>query len=626
MRTIDDPSRLEQGATLYHAAFGFAVVDAVHPDAVDLTWERSGPHLPSQVRHDHLARVYSRCAPDGFFHRALHHGEALRQALHDRPADALVWLLDDLDQPQRLRDVMDWLVGRELFNAKTFVRWWGATAQAAVQADPRLAVEGEWLHRRTPEARDEGPPALVQLEPGAVEPHTDDTLDDPWDVLVDPTDEAAFTDEALLESAPVSEGPLRLGEASPAAGTLPRIGLEMARAVARRLEGGKAAAPSAWTATLHADGTIRLPEAEGPPRPAHDVRAAAIAVLEAFLGRPLPSGTEPADVLPHLRHRLPTLPPSSLAPLASALRPDPTTRPTPEAWVAQWRQVVLAETGRPEAWEPRAYLRAGYDSHVGRVKLLLTQVNQDALFVGTRGHHGVFVVADGISIADAGRGDLASWIVVQTIQRLWSALPADRVDPRRLLDRALQLANRSVCEQARHAAGGHLEGRLPMGTTATAVQTAGNRVHLTWVGDSRAYLVGPYGAAQVTADDNVSGETFLAWCARETRHWDAQGHALTRYVGHFDESWEPAPFPAHHTSFVLRPGERLLLTSDGITDYLAAHEAEIVQQIADLVPESADLDRVCRDLVSEANARGGGDNATAILLAQGAGQRADRTW
>lgn len=604
MRPVADPAALQPGTTLYHSAFGFARVDDVDADAVRLTWERAGAHLPARVRFDNLRRVYSMCAPEGFFHRALKSPEALSRALLDRPADALVWLLDDLGGPQRVRDVMDWLVGRELFTPKTFVRWWG-TVEPVVRADGRLSVDGEWL-----QLRDSSPPALVQLEPGLVAPEGEG-FDEPTPPPGDDT------------PVPAPLHPVTLAEARTPPARFVEVGTALARALAEAHGHGRLARPNAATARLHPSGRVELPPVPAPTRtrtvdeggPEDDVRDAGVALLETLLGRPIPPGVEPADLLPHLRHRAPALPPAALAPLYAALRSSAQDRPTASAWMAQWEAIRQVEAGRAAAIDADVTLQAGYDSHVGRVKLLTTQTNQDALWLAQRGPAGLFVVADGISLSDAGRGEQASSLVVQTLARAWQGT-ADLTDPRRFVARTLAVANRAVCEAARRAAGGSLEGRMPMGTTVTVALTVGNRVHLAWLGDSRAFLVGPWGVSQLTADDNVSGEQLGAWCDQRARAWTADGHALVRYVGHFDEAWRPAPFAPHHASFVLRPEERLLLCSDGITDYVARHEADAADPLHRLA-SVGDLHDAARALVGLANARGGGDNATAIVVGHG---------
>ncbi len=610
MRPITDPDALPQGATLYHSAFGFARVVGLSDEGVQLAWEREGPHLPLTVSAENLRRVYALCAPGGFFHQAVTQPKALLHTLHHQPADALVRLLEDLGQAQRLPDVMDWFVGRQLFTPKTFVRWWG-TAEGPLRADRRLCWEGELVS-----LRDDGEvevPALTQLAPGVVAADEDIDLgpaEGPY--APDDIDElrpATATGEVALDT------PTPLADLDLPASRWFAVGLAVAEALAASHAQQRLAMPTAESVILSPDGTVRLTPTEVPRgfTPAEDVRAAAILLIEAFTGRALPRGVVPQDTVPFLRHRLPDLAPSATAPLYTALAATPAHRPSAAAWATQWRHAQAAERDRMAHENVRCDLRAGYDTHIGRVKMMLSQVNQDALFVGQRGNDRIMVVADGISVANAGRGDIASWLAVQTVARLWEQADHAHTHARRLLERALQLANRAICERSLALADGRLAGRMPMGTTITVALARGNRIHLAWLGDSRAYVVGDYGVGLLTADDNVSGERFLQWCEGGSRAWSPHGHALVRYLGHFDDRWRPAPFAPRHATFVLRPGERLLLCSDGITDYLAEDECTTAALIARAVAV-ADVDEAARTLVAHANRRGGGDNATAIVI------------
>lgn len=611
MRPISDPASLAQGATLYHSAFGFASVAKNGAHDAQLTWERPGKHLPTKVSHENLGRVYTFCAEDGFFHRAQQDAAGLASTLHAEPGTALVWLLEDLDAPQRLQDVMDWLVGRGLFTPKTFVRWW-ANAEELVRSDERLSWDGEHMRLR-PRAAD----PIAQVQPGLVDAAelTEEARDgtDDWS-----TDDLPTADTMELSLT----GPVAIGDAKPPAAAVPAIGRALAEVLAHHHERGELAHPNSHSVVLHPDGAVTLDVADallGPrprnerPSPHTDVYAAAVVLLEALCGRPLPTGTDPASVIPFLRHRVPDLPASSLAPLLAALHPIASERPDARRWSRLWRAVEDAESGRESAWKENMPVQAAFDSHIGKLKLFRTQTNQDAVHVARHQNQGIYVLCDGISIADAGRGDIASRLAVQAMLRVWEATRDAATPPRRVIDRGLRLANQQICDQALRLAGGSLSGRSPMGTTITIAITDGNRVHLSWLGDSRAYLLGPYGAALLTADDNVSGERFLAWCEQIARSWNPNGHALVRYLGHFDPGWEPAPLPAHHLSFVLRPGERLLLCSDGVTDYCAPHEPGVGVALARR-GQLPDAEEAVWQLVRLANQRGGGDNISAILV------------
>jgi protein phosphatase len=598
---------------VHHPAFGFALVRAVHVDRVELEWERPSRHLPTEATTDGIVRAYTLCQPDGFFARAVTHPEPTREQLLQHPAEALASLLEELEGPQRIRDVMDWCVGRALFTPKTFVRWWGTT-EAVLRADARLIVEGEWV-RRSDVALE--PMQINQLEPGLVQADSDEGFTLHAD--------AADVDELprltrLLEAHEVA------GESTALLVELPmdaRAFLDVGLALAQAMVDDPHATPLPSNTRLHPDGTITLDgeDTASADAVADRMQAATAVLLQAFLGRALPPGASPSDLLPFLRHRMEDLPAAACAPLVAALQPDPALRPPhPSAWRAIWQAALDAERERAAAAHGDAYtatLQVGYDSHIGRVKLLQSQVNQDCLYVARRSQQRLCVLCDGISVADAGRGEIASRLVTAALGRLWENVNDLHISSRRLLDRALHLANRTVCERALRIAGGDLRGRMPMGTTIVAALCHGAHVDIVWLGDSRAYLAGPWGVSQLTGDDNVAGERLHAWCDGYARSWTNTGHALVRYVGHFDTAWEPAALPAHHLQVTLLPGERLLLCSDGITDYIDPHEAGVARRIAECLA-NPDPDDAARALVSLANKAGGGDNASAIVLSRSA--------
>jgi serine/threonine protein phosphatase PrpC len=104
------------------------------------------------------------------------------------------------------------------------------------------------------------------------------------------------------------------------------------------------------------------------------------------------------------------------------------------------------------------------------------------------------------------------------------------------------------------------------------------------------------------------------WSEGHEPWWDPAGFALVGYVGHFNE-WNRAEalVPAR-LAFTLLPGEKLVLCSDGITDYLAEDHPDVAAAIARLVVGEVPV-VIAMDLVREANRAGGGDNATAIVAA-----------
>jgi serine/threonine protein phosphatase PrpC len=258
------------------------------------------------------------------------------------------------------------------------------------------------------------------------------------------------------------------------------------------------------------------------------------------------------------------------------------------------------------------------------MKILHSQTNQDSLTVGSRNGVHLFCVCDGISTANAGSGDVASGITTHVVASLWEQNlnrlhDADDQSMEAFIERALAMANRSVCEAALRFSGGDLQGRVPMGTTAVIAVVRGSRVALGWLGDSRAYLVSKYGASLLTADMNQAGERLKSWHRGEELVWDPAGFALVGYVGHFNEDFRPEALVPKTTSFTLLPGERLVLCSDGITDYIGLHHPGVAEILFACAADTDPADAAA-SLVHQANRGGGGDNCSVIvatLLARG---------
>ncbi len=446
-----------------------------------------------------------------------------------------------------------------------------------------------------------------------------------WDDVSDDTPQTAEIDlsDVVLEPVALGKLPARSG------GSLLGLGLGMARALSVHHKEGTVCNPSAFTVTVHPNETMEvipsLDSASCPRPPGEapslrgDVFAAAVLLLESLLGRPWPRNIPASRAIPYLRMTIPLLPPSVIAPLDWALHPDPMQRPEDGlAWLARWQSSALAEENRTYAQQDLTQrMSIGYDSHIGRAKVLITQTNQDCLFISTRGPLSLLCVCDGISTANAGSGDVASSIAAHVIANLWEqALPrladAGAAEVRSFLDRALRMANTAVCEAALRFAGGNLDGRVPMGTTCVLAVVHGVQVYMAWLGDSRAYLVGSYGASLVTADENQASERLRAWQLNFLDHWDPAGFALVGYLGHFTELSRPEALTAHHTQFKLLPGEHIVMCSDGVSDYVAESHPEVAQVFHKAVAGD-DPDEIARRLTNLANKGGGGDNATCLV-------------
>lgn len=242
-------------------------------------------------------------------------------------------------------------------------------------------------------------------------------------------------------------------------------------------------------------------------------------------------------------------------------------------------------------------------SDVGRKR----KGNEDSVFVNPENK--LFVVADGMGGHAA--GEVASSIAVDSINEFVCATGGDEeitwpfgldesisYDGNRLKT-AVRFANRKVLEITKEKT--EYEG---MATTVAAVLVDGATANLAHVGDSRIYLVRALTLSQLTSDHSWVNEQIQSGIISAEQ---ARSHPLrnvvTRALGGRTD------LQVDMQSREMEPGDILLLCSDGLTNMLPDDEIEsLVSQAA------GDVKRAARDLVDAANARGGEDNITVLLI------------
>jgi PPM family protein phosphatase len=218
--------------------------------------------------------------------------------------------------------------------------------------------------------------------------------------------------------------------------------------------------------------------------------------------------------------------------------------------------------------------------------------NEDAYLVG----ESVFAVADGMGGHLA--GEVASATALEPIEALDGRVFPDASEAVAALREAVVAANDQVSRMAADE-----PSYRGMGTTLTATMIEGRRVHIAHVGDSRAYLLRNGHFSQLT-DDHTLVQHLVdeGQITREEAATHPQRSIITRAIGVSRE------VDVDSMSLDLEPGDQLLLCSDGLTGVV---EDEVIEGelTPDVEPEEA-LDR----LVERANAAGGPDNITIVIL------------
>jgi protein phosphatase len=223
------------------------------------------------------------------------------------------------------------------------------------------------------------------------------------------------------------------------------------------------------------------------------------------------------------------------------------------------------------------------DSHVGKVR----SVNEDAFLLAPP----LFAVADGLGGHQA--GEVASSIAIDTLLEA-----APRSGDLKALGRAVRQANSAVIHAATSG-----RGRSGMGTTLTAAMVEGTRLTVAHVGDSRAYLLHLGTLEQLTQDHSMVADLVRQGriTAEESRSHPNRS-VITRALGS-DPNMLADTFEAEAA-----PGDRLLLTTDGLTSMVRDEDIEHVLATAP-TPSAA-----VRELIDRSLEAGGQDNITVVVV------------
>jgi len=225
-------------------------------------------------------------------------------------------------------------------------------------------------------------------------------------------------------------------------------------------------------------------------------------------------------------------------------------------------------------------------SDVGRVRA--GSPNEDG-YLDQIDRFGLVAVADGMGGHQA--GEVAS---ATALEALRAAVASG--EP---LREAIEGANEAVLEKSE--SNHELHG---MGTTLTAgMLGTDDSLTIGHVGDSRAYLSRDGELHQITNDHSLVEELVRGGeLTPEQAEVHPQRSIITRALG-IDPQVDVDEYPIE-----LQDGDRILLCSDGLTTMLRPEE------IANILGREPDPRRAAQLLVDAANAAGGEDNITAVIV------------
>ena len=243
---------------------------------------------------------------------------------------------------------------------------------------------------------------------------------------------------------------------------------------------------------------------------------------------------------------------------------------------------------------------------VGRVR----DHNEDAFLVDDQ--LGLFVVCDGMGGHAA--GEVASALSAQTVREVLTAEKerlhafeqgngtVSRTDILQLMESSVQTACARVYQEGQSD-----PSRRGMGTTLEAMLIIGNRGFIAHVGDSRVYLCRSGAVHQLTEDHSLINELIKRGRLKPDQIAKVKyKNAVTRAVGVY-ESVEVDVF-----DFDVLPGDRYLMCSDGLHEYL--EEAELPRLF-----DKVEIEQLSNHFINLANERGGKDNITALVVQSEAG-------
>lgn len=232
-------------------------------------------------------------------------------------------------------------------------------------------------------------------------------------------------------------------------------------------------------------------------------------------------------------------------------------------------------------------------SAVGRTDPGLKRKHNEDAYVILENHH-LFCIADGMGRHAA--GEVASKLCVDAVAEAFDKAVKPNAEPdptlpkrANMLRSAILLGNERIFQQARD-----VEEYAGMGTTVVACYFSPNnqRVYIAHVGDSRCYRVRGGTLQQITKDHTLGAAGIQG----------KSSSVLSRAVG-VEERVE-----VDLTMESPLPGDLYLLCSDGLSRMLTDPEIEAT------LNGTRDLDASTSKLIEMANARGGRDNITTIVV------------
>ena len=209
-----------------------------------------------------------------------------------------------------------------------------------------------------------------------------------------------------------------------------------------------------------------------------------------------------------------------------------------------------------------------------------------------------FAVCDGMGGAAA--GEVASQMAVDTILEVMRSepVPGDRDEFARRVVTAVEEAGHRIFSAAKMD-----RSRRGMGTTATLAGLIDDVVFVGQVGDSRAYVLRGDELGLITKDQSLVNQLIEAGqLTEEEAEAFEHSNIILQALGTTEEVTVDLTF------LELRRGDRMMMCSDGLSGLVHA------EMIKEVLQTEKDPDAAATKLIQMANAGGGHDNITVIIV------------
>ena len=219
---------------------------------------------------------------------------------------------------------------------------------------------------------------------------------------------------------------------------------------------------------------------------------------------------------------------------------------------------------------------------------------------------GFFAVTDGLGgLAHGGKtSEIISEVMPEIAEGIAEEFDGMKAGPEQygaaLTDRVRQVSD-NIFDTVNTAS-------IDFGATLSCVWLIDEAAVYVNLGDSRGYLLPRYGRTlkQVTFDHNLAGELImLGEFTKEEMRGHPASSRLTQFMG--------MPAPARPDLFIetVKPGDRILLCSDGLCGMLTDHE------ILGLIRAGRQPETTAGSLIESANRAGGYDNISVVCITVG---------